>query len=92
MTTSQHGVAAELEQALVQRIGERRFNLWFASNARFRCDDNQLTVGVPNLFFQNYLESKFGTDVAAAATEAVGAAVAVRFVIEPALFQAARRE
>jgi chromosomal replication initiator protein len=92
LTTSQHEVAAAFEPAIIQRIGEKRFNLWFASNARFRWADDQLTVGVPNLFFQNYLNSKFGAEVAAAAAETLGHAVPVRFTIEPALFQAARRE
>jgi chromosomal replication initiator protein len=92
LITSQHDVAAALEQAIVQRIGKKRFNLWFASNARFRWTDDELTVGVPNLFFQNYLDTKFGSEVAAAAAETIGQAVPVRFAIEPALFQAARRE
>lgn len=92
LTTGQREVVAALEQAIIHRIGEPRFNLWFASHTHFRWDDDQLTVGVPNLFQQNYLESKFGAEVAAAAAEVFGHAVQLRFSIDPALFQAARRE
>ena len=92
MRTCQREVVAALEQAVVRRIGEPRFNLWFAHHARIQWNEDQLTVGVPNLFHQNYLENKFGAEVAAAAAETIGHAVPVRFHINPALFQAARRE
>jgi chromosomal replication initiator protein len=92
LTTSDRQVVAALEQAIARRIGEPRYQLWFASHTRFTWDDQRLTVGVANLFQQNYLESKFGPDVAAAAAEAFGQDVPVDFVIDPGLFQAARRE
>jgi chromosomal replication initiator protein len=48
-------------------------------------------VGVPNHFYQEYLQSKFGDDVRAAASTVLGRPMKVRFVIDPELFQAARR-
>src|SRR6516164_1723963 len=92
LTISDRDVVAALERAIIQRIGEPRYNLWFVNHTQFRWSDDQLTVGVPNLFQQNYLESKFGADVARAAAEVLGHAVSVRFCIDGALFQAARRE
>jgi chromosomal replication initiator protein len=92
LTTSDREVVAALEQAIVQRIGEPRYNLWFAKHTQFTWQDDQLLVGVPNLHFQEWLESKFAGDVAAAAAAVFGHVVPVRFAIEPALFQAARRE
>ena len=59
-------LAVALERAIVQRIGEPRFNLWFVNHTQFQWEDDRLTVGVPNLFQQNYLESKFGDDLKAA--------------------------
>ena len=85
-------LAVALERAIVQRIGEPRFNLWFVNHTQFQWEDDRLTVGVPNLFQQNYLESKFGADVAAAAAEVAGHCVPVRFCIDAALFQEARRQ
>jgi chromosomal replication initiator protein len=83
---------AALEQAIAQRIGEPRYQLWFANHTHFRWDDHSLTVGVPNLHFQEWLESKFGPEVAVAAADIFGHSVQVCFTIDPALFQAARRE
>jgi chromosomal replication initiator protein len=82
---------AVLTEALCQRIGEPRYNLWFAGKTKFVCKDDQLTIGVPNLFLQDWLQKKFGADVRAAVTEVLGAEAALHFVIDPQLFQAARQ-
>jgi chromosomal replication initiator protein len=92
LTTSDCEVVAALEQAIVRRIGEPRFNLWFARRTKFVWDDGQLTVGVPNLHFQEWLRKTFADPVAAAAAEVLGRSLSVRFVIDPELFQAARQE
>jgi chromosomal replication initiator protein len=81
-----------LEEAIIRRIGERSYKLWFAPHARFRFVGNELIVGVPNLHFQEWLGKKFTSDVHAAAKHVVGKSISVKFVIEPALFQAARAE
>jgi chromosomal replication initiator protein len=88
----QDDVVAVLAQALCQRIGEPRYKLWFSGKTKLTCDGDQLAVGVPNLFLQDWLHKTFEADIRAAAAEAFGHAVAVRFVIDPELFQAARRE
>ena len=43
-----------------------------------------------NLFLQDWLHKTFAADVAAAAAEVLGRPLPVRFIIDPALFQAAR--
>lgn len=89
MSTTHDAVAA-VAHALSQRIGDARFNLWFAGKTKFIRTDEHLAVGVPNLFLQDWLQKTFGPDVQAAAADALGEKVAVRFVIDPELFQAAR--
>ena len=92
MTIHDPEVVAALEQAIVQRIGEPRFNLWFARRTKFVWDDEQLIVGVPNLHFQEWLQKTFGEAVRAAAAEVFGDGRPVRFVIDAELFQAVRQE
>ncbi len=92
MTVREREVVQALEHEIVRRIGEPRYKLWFASRTRFHWDDDQLTVGVPNRHFGEWVEKNFGTATAAAAQEVFGQAMQVRFVIDPELFQAARRE
>ena len=90
MTTSERAVVAALEQAICQRIGEPRYQLWFPDKTKFTWLDSELLVGVPNHFYQEWLRKQFADVVRAAAAEVAGTAVAVNFVIDPDLFQAAR--
>jgi chromosomal replication initiator protein len=91
-TISERELTTALEQAVVRRIGEPRYRLWFDRHTRFSWDDNQLTVGVPNRHFEEWLHKTFHDALTAAAREVFGRALTVRFVIDPRLFQAARRE
>lgn len=92
MTTSVREVVAALGQAIVQRIGEPRYDLWFAPHTRLHLEDHVLRVGVANHFLQEWLQKTFADVVRAAAAEVLGRPVEVRFVIDPQLFQAARQE
>jgi chromosomal replication initiator protein len=85
-------VVAALERAIAQRIGEPRYNLWFSRNTKFLWEPGRLTVGVPNLHFQEWLQKTFGAAVQSAAAEVFGGPMQVVFRIDPELFQAARRE
>ncbi|MBI3823576.1 MAG: ATP-binding protein [Planctomycetes bacterium] len=85
-----YDVVAAVAQALSQRIGEARYNLWFAGKTKFVRNDDHLAVGVPNLFLQDWLQKTFGADVRSAAGDVLGSDTAIRFVIDAELFQAAR--
>jgi chromosomal replication initiator protein len=85
-------VVAALEEALVRRIGIKRYQLWFATRTRLRVTESELVVEVPNLHLQELLTKQFGAEVQAAAKQVVGRAIPVRFAISAALFQIARAE
>jgi chromosomal replication initiator protein len=91
LTTSDRDAVAALGLALAQRIGPPRYTIWFAGVTRMTWDDGLLVVGVPNRFYQEYLQTKFADTVREVAAEVFDRAVQVRFVIDPELFQAARR-
>jgi chromosomal replication initiator protein len=84
-------VAAALESALIRRIGAERYQLWFP-HTRLRFAAGELVVVVPNSHLQTYLGKKFGVDLHAAAKEAAGRSVPVRFLIEPDLFHIVKEE
>lgn len=92
MTTTQDTAPAGLGDAIASRVGQQRFELWFARHTKFRTQDGVLVVGVPNHFFQEWLEKTFSVQVAAAAAETLGRPTRVRFEIDGELFRAARRE
>jgi chromosomal replication initiator protein len=91
LTTSDREVVAALGQALARRIGERRYEYWFLNKTKLSWQDGELTVGVPNRFFEDWVQKTFADEIRAAAADVFGNAPTVRFVIDPELFQAARR-
>jgi chromosomal replication initiator protein len=91
LTASEREVVASLSQAIAQRIGEPRYNLWFARNTKFTWDEQRLVVGVPNHFYQDWLQNTFAEAVRSAAQEVLGRPVQVCFTIDPELFRAARQ-
>jgi chromosomal replication initiator protein len=84
--------AVAFSHALAKRLGEDRYNLWFRGNTVIRYTGGEVVVGVKNLFCQDNLKRRFGADLGDAAAEVCGHPVAVRFVIDPTLFQAHRAE
>jgi len=89
-TSTASGLAQSMEQAISDRIGEQRYQLWFRGHTRFRLDDDVLTVGVPNLHYQEWLSKKFTSAVNAAAETILDRRIDVRFRIVPELFRAQR--
>ncbi len=85
------GVDEQLAAAIAGRISEPRYNLWFRAHTKFVFLGDALVVGVPNLYFHDWLQKTFGVDVRSAAAEVLGSEVAVRFAIDPELFQAQRQ-
>jgi chromosomal replication initiator protein len=88
--TSDCQVVASLGQAIAQRIGEPRYRLWFDGKTKFSWTDSLLVVGVPNRFYQEWLEKTFADAVRAAAADILGQALPLRFAIDPELYQATR--
>ena len=86
----EHEVVAALTQALCRRIGEPRYLLWFHDKTNFSWDQDRLVVGVPNRFFQEWLERTFVRDVEETASTLLGESVKASFVIDPRLFRAFR--
>jgi chromosomal replication initiator protein len=91
LPTSDREVVAVLGEAISRRVGGPRYDFWFRHKTRLSWQEGLLTVGVPNHFYQEWLQQKFGEDIRAAATDVFGPGVRVRFAIDPELFQAARR-
>jgi chromosomal replication initiator protein len=85
-------LTAALGQALSQRIGADRYALWFASKTKIAVEDGRLRIGVPNHFYQEWLEKTFAADIQAEADKLLGAGLRVRFHVDAELFRAARQQ
>ncbi len=91
MKVKETGLAAAIRQEVAARVGELRYNLWFKDNTKFELDGRELVVGVPNLFFQEWLSGNFLSLLKDAAQRVAGHAVRVRIVVDPELFRQMRR-
>src|SRR5262249_9542862 len=78
LPTSEREVVAALGPAIASRIGEPRFDLWFKHQTRFRCSEGLLLVCVPNLYYQEWIQSRYADTVRAAATDVLGHPIEVR--------------
>jgi chromosomal replication initiator protein len=83
-------ITAALGLALSQRIGEERYGLWFDGKTKLSYEQKDFRIGVPNHFYQDWLEKTFGADIRAVAGALLGGDVRVSFALDPELFRAAR--
>jgi chromosomal replication initiator protein len=91
LTTCDRDIEAALGSAIRQRIGEPRYQLWFQPNTKFTCRENGLVIGVPNHFYQDWLQTTFGEAVQEAAADVFARPLPIRFTIDPQLFQSSRQ-
>lgn len=91
-TPAADDIAAVLVPVLIERIGAGRYDLWLKDRSVFQLSDDCLTVGVPNLHFQNWIQKLLGDAIRQTAADILDRPVQVRFRIEPHLFQALRAE
>jgi chromosomal replication initiator protein len=83
---------ARFLEALRQRIGADRYGLWFADKTKLTWHNDVLVIGVANHFYLEWLQKTFANEIAAAVTDVLDRTAAVGFVIDPELFQEARRK
>ena len=84
-------VLAAIAQEVAAQVGELRYNLWFRENVKLILNDLELVVGVPNLFFQEWLQSNFLLTLRKAAETVTGERLAVRITVDGSLFRDMRR-
>ena len=63
------GFEERLASAISRRISEPRYNLWFRNHTKFVHLGDAIVVGVPNLYFHDWLQNTFGLEVRASVAE-----------------------
>src|SRR5690606_32527608 len=77
--------AAPFRNALVERLGESKFGLWFDQSARVETADDGVVITVPSRFHADWIDRHFRADVEAACA-AAGLAGALRVEVDAAAF------
>jgi len=75
-----------LADAIAQRVGQQRFQVWFDSSTRLELKQDQLDISVPNDFISDWIGTHFRKTIQDAAHEVLGGPLHVRFSIVPQLF------
>ena len=86
VTSSDRELLTELTDTIANRVGPARYNLWFAGHTKFRIEGAQLTVGVPNRHFEEWLQKTFGGAVVESVREVFGRPMEIHYAVEPQLF------
>jgi chromosomal replication initiator protein len=75
-------VESTIRAAVAERLGERRFGLWFGDGVRLGVADDALEVGVPNAFFREWIQSHFAGSLIEAAEAVTGRTLRLTFRID----------
>ncbi len=74
-------IVSAIRARLAERVGKERYEVWFGSSTQLAVKGDQLIVGVPSRFFQDWLRSHFRKDLEASALEAYGDPLELEFRI-----------
>src|SRR4051812_28970813 len=83
---------SRLADAIAQRVGQQRFNVWFNNSTKLELKQDGLEVSVPNDFISEWIATHFTRAIQEAAHEVLGSSIAIRFHVMPQLFEAADGE
>jgi len=78
---------SEIERKLHERIGQRRYQLWFKNASRLIVDGQQLRVQVPNNYVKGWIENHFSEQLRSAAAETLHQDITLLFEIDPDLLK-----
>lgn len=76
---------SRIVERVEERIGPRRFRVWFKDATRFDVTDSCVRIDVPNSFVGTWIENHFAEEIAGAAREVLGSEVQLGFAVDPTL-------
>jgi chromosomal replication initiator protein len=74
-----------INEALAEKVGQQKFQIWFKNSTRLTLAGEYLKVGVPNLFIASWLENHFLNEIGQAVQAVTGKRAKVTFAIDPQL-------
>lgn len=85
MLTCAVDAASSIESKIAEKLGPKRFNVWFKNATRISVTDNYLRVSAPNHFVGEWIERHFSDVIIEAAREVTGSDFTLSFAIDPEL-------
>ena len=88
--TEQSADIALMEAVLIelkQRLGDKRFGLWFDGKVRLKITDDRLTVGVGSPFLLTWMQRQFREELNGAAQVVLGPSAQALFIVDIGLIE-----
>jgi len=92
MQTAATDPVCAIEELVAQKLGQRRYKLWFKNATRFHLTDEYLRIDSPNLFIGQWIEKNFSAIIQESTEEVVGKKIDLHFSIDPELVRGMRRK
>jgi len=77
-------IVSAVRNALVDKVGHHRFDLWFGASTRLEMSDGALAVVAPNWFLRDWLASNFRRDLEASCQAVLGCCPRLDFRVDEA--------
>ncbi len=85
-STEDKDVLGKVKEALIDRIGPERFQLWFGRHVTFKIEGEKVIVEVSNEFALNRLRNHYSAEIRHAAAIALGSYASIQLtLVEPAV-------
>jgi chromosomal replication initiator protein len=75
-------IVSALCKSLGDKVGQKRFDLWFGAGTRIDYDGRSLLIGVPNQCFRDWISGNFRRQIEEACVEVLGHCPAIDFHID----------
>lgn len=85
-------IVSAFRDALKERVGRDRFDVWFASTTRLELGESQVTVFAPSSFSVDWLRTHFLDDLTLVARHICGTETALLFRVDSSLRKKAREQ
>jgi chromosomal replication initiator protein len=84
VTRDDKEIVSALRAAIADKVGQRRFDLWFGAGTRLSYDGSVLRIGAPNQFFMDWICANFRRHIEDACLEVVGNRSSLEFHLDSA--------
>jgi chromosomal replication initiator protein len=75
-------IVSILRNALIDKVGQKRFDLWFGVGTRLDYDGCVLRIGAPNQFFLDWIRANFRRQIEDACREVIGRCPSLDFHVD----------
>jgi len=86
-TEQRHALWRQIQDRIKDRLGLKRYGIWFNQTELMNLDRASLVVGVPNVIIKQYLDHQYKEIVREEAEALLGKGVVVRFDVAPGLLR-----